>query len=147
MRFFRGLAIGALLLVLVGSILGMACAGAQGEQGPKGDTGATGATGPQGEPGPNMIVAMGTILMDGTIAEGYNVTSCTWSTASHWYELSLTGIDYRVGEYVTIVTPAMEYTSWFISQPGSPLDKLCVGLSDNGLTKQGTFSFVVLKAP
>lgn len=48
MRFFRLLAIGALLLVLVGGVLGTACAGAKGEQGPKGDTGVAGATGAQG---------------------------------------------------------------------------------------------------
>jgi hypothetical protein len=51
MRFFRLVAIGVVLLVLVGAILGMACTGAQGEQGPKGETGATGASGPQGEQG------------------------------------------------------------------------------------------------
>jgi hypothetical protein len=48
MRFFRLLAIGVVLLVLVGSILGMACTGAQGEQGPQGPTG---PAGPQGEQG------------------------------------------------------------------------------------------------
>jgi len=42
MRFFRLVAIGVVLLVLVSSVLGMACAGAQGEQGPKGDPGADG---------------------------------------------------------------------------------------------------------
>jgi hypothetical protein len=42
MRFFRFMAIGVVLLVLAGAILGMACAGAQGEQGPKGDPGADG---------------------------------------------------------------------------------------------------------
>jgi hypothetical protein len=42
MRFFRLAAIGVVVLVLAGSILGMACTGAQGEQGPKGDPGADG---------------------------------------------------------------------------------------------------------
>ena len=51
MRFLRLVAMGVVLLVLVGSILGMACAGAQGEQGPKGETGATGPIGPQGPQG------------------------------------------------------------------------------------------------
>lgn len=51
MRFLKLVAIGVVLLVLVGSILGMACTGAQGEQGPKGDPGATGATGPAGPQG------------------------------------------------------------------------------------------------
>ncbi|MBM4445040.1 MAG: collagen-like protein [Chloroflexi bacterium] len=48
MRFFRLMAIGVVLLVLVGSILGMACAGAKGAQGPKGETGAQGPQGVQG---------------------------------------------------------------------------------------------------
>ena len=48
MRPFRLLAIGAVLLVLVGGVLGTACAGAKGEQGPKGDTGPQGIQGIQG---------------------------------------------------------------------------------------------------
>jgi hypothetical protein len=39
MRYFRLVAMGVVLLVLAGSILGMACAGAQGEQGPPGTDG------------------------------------------------------------------------------------------------------------
>jgi hypothetical protein len=42
MRLFRLLAIGVALLVLAGSILGMACTGAQGEQGEQGPPGADG---------------------------------------------------------------------------------------------------------
>ena len=42
MRFMRLMAIGVVLLLLAGAILGTACAGAKGEQGPKGDTGADG---------------------------------------------------------------------------------------------------------
>ena len=45
MRIFRLLAIGVVLLVLVGAILGTACAGARGEQGPQGPKGDTGANG------------------------------------------------------------------------------------------------------
>jgi len=42
MRLLRLMAIGFLLLVLLGGIMGTACTGAEGEQGPKGDTGADG---------------------------------------------------------------------------------------------------------
>lgn len=51
MRYVKLVAIGVVLLVIVGSILGMACAGARGEQGPKGDTGAQGPQGIQGVQG------------------------------------------------------------------------------------------------
>jgi hypothetical protein len=51
MRFFRLMAIGVVLLLLAGAILGTACAGAKGEQGLQGETGATGATGPAGSQG------------------------------------------------------------------------------------------------
>jgi len=138
MRFFRPLAIGVVLLVLVGSILGTSCAGAKGEQGPKGDTGeqgiqgvpgiqgATGpagtqgvqgqegAAGPQGESGPNMIVAMGYIANSGaptydvTIIQEYNVTSCSWNAANQWCEITLTGISYSRSDYVTLVTPSYD---------------------------------------
>ena len=39
MRFLRLMAIGVVLLVLVGAVLGTACAGAEGEQGPQGGDG------------------------------------------------------------------------------------------------------------
>jgi hypothetical protein len=42
MRFFRFVAIGVVLLLLTGAILGTACTGAQGEQGPQGAPGADG---------------------------------------------------------------------------------------------------------
>lgn len=42
MRYVKLVAIGVALLVLAGSILGMACTGATGEQGPQGDPGADG---------------------------------------------------------------------------------------------------------
>ena len=51
MRFMKLMAIGVVLLVLVGGILGTACTGAQGEQGLPGETGGTGATGPAGPQG------------------------------------------------------------------------------------------------
>ncbi len=59
MRFVRLLAIGVVLLVLAGSILGMACTGATGEQGPQGETGATGPQGPQGEKGETGMPGVG----------------------------------------------------------------------------------------
>lgn len=54
MRLFRLMVIGVVLLVLIGGVLGTACASAKGEEGQKVDTGVTcavGATGPQGPQG------------------------------------------------------------------------------------------------
>jgi len=191
MRPFRLLAIGAVLLVLVGGVLGTACAGAKGEQGPKGDTGPqgiqgiqgiqgekgdTGATGAQGaqgvqgatgaqgvqgiqgvkgntgdqgqqgiqgEAGPNMILAMGYMTADGTLKQGYNVTSATWNAGTGWYEIWLTGIEYHYSDYVTFVTP-VGYTSMTASY-GSASHRLVVEVFDAaGVETQGAFSFMVL---
>ncbi len=99
MPFIRLAAIGGVLLVLAGSILGMACTGAQGERGP------TGPQGLQGEPGPNMIVAMGVVSYIGTVERGYNVTSCVWSDTDIAYHIELTGITFGSWDYVVQVTP------------------------------------------
>lgn len=196
MRFFRLLAIGMVLLVLAGAILGMACTGVQGEegpQGPKGDPGTDGVgvedivnngdgtftvnltngesyttdnlTGPQGpqgetgdigadgqdgadgEPGPNMIVAMGWVQTNGTVNPGaYNVTSCTWNGDSDRYEIALTGIDYAVGNYVTLATPVDLMVSCF-AMCSSGSGKLFVYIhSLSGTLIQNPFSFMVLGA-
>ena len=58
MKAIRILGAVVLVLMLVGLVLGTACAGAKGEPGPQGEqgaTGAVGATGPQGEQGPQGI--------------------------------------------------------------------------------------------
>ena len=79
----------------------------------KGDTGATGAPGSDGEdgadgqdgaPGPNMMVAMGTVSVAGTIYAGYNITSVTWNDTFDWWEVALTGIEYHWYTHVTSVT-------------------------------------------
>ena len=158
MRFFRLMAIGVVLLVMGGAILGTACAGAKGEQGPKGDTGAqgsqgvqgvkgdTGDQGPQGiqgPVGPNMIVAMASVKSDGTILQGYNVTSVTWT--SYNYQIALTGISYDYADYVTLVTTG---SSMLHADYGSASNMLIVMITDNaGAPVTGAFSFVVLEIP
>jgi hypothetical protein len=49
-----------------------------------------------------MIVAMGTIMSDGSIVQGYNVDNVTWT--GNWYEIALTGTDYHYLNYVTLAT-------------------------------------------
>ena len=191
MRLLRLSAIGLALLVLVGSVLCLACAvqgpegdagvdgvgiedvvdngdgtltfnltngesyttddltgsqgpqGEQGIQGPKGETGAIGPQGPQGEPGPNLIVAMGSISQDGTILEGYNVDNVTWDGS--WYHITLTGITYTGAGYVTLVTPYWNT----IATPvyGSSGGKLIVAFYDPMDAVQCGFDFIVMAIP
>ena len=120
--------------------------GPQGETGTTGATGATGAQGPQGiqgEPGPNMIVAMGNILADGTISREYNVTSVTWDTANQRYQITLTGITYSSNNYVTLITCGGLFGGYYESLSGNLLVYL-YGFSGQG---QGPFSFMVLAPP
>jgi hypothetical protein len=120
--------------------------GPQGETGAMGATGATGAQGPQGiqgEPGPNMIVAMGNILTDGTISREYNVTSVAWDTANQRYQITLTGITYSSNSYVTLITCGGLFGGYYESLSGDLLVYL-YGFSGQG---QGPFSFVVLATP
>jgi hypothetical protein len=155
MRFFRLMAVGVVLAVLVGSILGMACAGAHGEQGPqgeqgiqgiqgpKGDTGATGATGPaglQGEAGPNMIVAMGNIRSDGLVYQGYGFFNATWDSTDERYIIAL-DVAYTHTDYVTLVTPEGNLGTSY----GTAAGELAVYLYDSaGMQTPGNFSFMVL---
>ena len=110
--------------------------------GAKGDTGAQGIQGiqgVQGEPGPNMIVAMATVKGDGTILQGYNVTSVTWT--SYNYQIALTGISYDYADYVTLVTSA----DALHAQYSSASNMLTVMILDNaGAPVTGAFSFMVL---
>jgi hypothetical protein len=117
--------------------------GPQGEKGDKGDTGAQGA---QGVSGPSMIVAMGSINTDATILRGYNVTSCIWNNINQRYEITLTGIYYAAGNYVTTVTPCYLFgdSAGYSSTQG----KLLVEIHDSaGNPTQGWFSFIVLECP
>ena len=187
MRVFRLLAIGIVLLILVGAVLGSACAGPRGEpgakgedgvgiqdivnnlagtitfiltngdsytsdyvtgpQGEKGDKGDTGPQGEQGPPGPTMIVAMGSVNMDGTLVSSYNVTSCVWNSIYQRYEIGLTGVDYAVGSYVTVVTPDYVFGD-SAGYNSSTQGKLLVEILDSeGNPTQGWFSFMVLECP
>jgi len=176
MRFFRLLAIGVVLLVLVGSVLGMACTGAQGEQGPKGDPGATGATGPagpqgpqgekgdkgetgdqgpqgiqgvQGEPGPNMIVAMGRVSLDGTLMSGYNVSYSEWITSFQQYEIQFTSTSSQATDCIVLVTPYTPSSGLnYSAAVANSSSGITVTLTDNnGVRQQRGFHFMVLQVP
>jgi hypothetical protein len=117
--------------------------GPQGEKGDKGDTGDQGPQGIQGEPGPNMIVAMGNVLADGTISRGYNVTSVTWDTTNLRYQITLTGITYSSNNYVTLITAGGDFVGRYESLSGNLLVYI-YALSGQA---QGPFSFMVLATP
>ena len=120
--------------------------GDRGDAGIQGLPGATGVDGTDGEAGPNMIVAMGFIIGDGTIGRGYNVTSCSWNAAQQRYDITLTGIYYSTGGYVTLVTPTMEYVYGAAYESSS--GKLGVNLIGNtGNPAMSSFSFMVLQVP
>jgi len=117
----------------------------------KGDTGSTGAPGTagadgqHGAPGPNMIVAMGLIDNDGTVIQGYNITSCEWDAPGQNYHIALTGISYHWDYYVTMVT-AISSTGMHASF-GYDMQSfaLVVTIYDNtNNMTQGPFSFMVL---
>ena len=118
--------------------------GDRGDAGIQGLQGATGVQGIQGVPGPSMIVAMGFIIGDGTIGRGYNVTSCSWNAAQQRYDITLTGINYVTGRYVTLVTPTAKYV--YGASYESFSGKLGVNLTSSGGNPiQGSFSFMVLE--
>jgi hypothetical protein len=121
-----------------------------GSQGEKGDTGAAGAKGDtgdqglqgiQGPPGPNMIVAMGNINSNGTILQGFNVTSVTWT--GHSYDIALTGITYSSNDYVTLVTMVQSGARTYYTSYAS--GHLFLNIYNNlGESVQERFHFVVL---
>ena len=121
----------------------------------KGDTGSTGAAGADGidgqdgAPGPNMIVAMGVVDQDGTLLEGYNVTSSTWDSSGGRYLVQLTGItfDYSASRhYVVQITP------WAVHLPptyfhGSGSLEVSFYNTDTHQNTSAAFSFMVLECP
>jgi hypothetical protein len=148
-----------MVLILMAGFAGFSCTGPQGTQGvqgPQGEQGPVGSTGPQGEqgpvgppgpqgeqgpPGPNMIVAMGTVYWTEELSKAYNVTSVIWNPEFQQWEIELTGIEYYVTDYVTIVT-AMGAAFARFSSTG---DLLTVTLfNSNGTKIKQGFSFVVL---
>jgi hypothetical protein len=122
--------------------------GDRGDAGIQGLQGATGVDGTDGEPGPNMIVAMGYVEGDGTLIEGYKVTSCSWNNTYLYYDIALTGITYTVSGYVTVITP----------QTGFNVDRFAYDVGAGGHLQvrfysqtpsniQSSFSFMVLQCP
>ena len=138
--------------LLVSSVAG--CTGEQGASGPAGIQGPAGPTGPegsvgsqglqgeqgeqglQGPAGPDMIVAMGSVSMSGSIAQAYNVSSAEW-TSNIYCRIKLTGIDYSPMEYVAIIS-GLPNGTFFAAVNGD-----LVVTTPN----KGAFSFVVLALP
>jgi len=129
--------------------------GDTGATGPKGDTGATGpqglegdtgAQGIQGLPGPNMIVAMGTVAYAGpTLYQTYNVSSVTWDAVNTCYQIRLTNIDYVFSNYVTLLTPIYGHARYLTCESyGGTLYVEAWDAAGNRV-KECSFSFVVLK--
>jgi hypothetical protein len=115
-----------------------------GPQGEKGDKGDPGAQGEHGVPGPSMIVAMGSIDMDGTVLRGYNVTGCIWNAIYQRYEITLEGVNYGAGSYVTVVTPDYLFGN-SAGYNSSTQGKLLVEIHNSaGNHVQGYFSFMVM---
>lgn len=162
------------LVVVVGLGLGTACTGEQGLKGDPGAEGVgiedivnngdgtitvnlsngesyttdnlTGPQGIQGSPGPNMIVAMGTISSGGDIRRGYNIDSCTYNVSAQRYEITLTGITYLAGQFVTVVTPENSWACFAGWGSGSGMLHVTIRGID-GNPGAGMFSFVVLQCP
>jgi hypothetical protein len=108
----------------------------------KGDTGDQGPQGIQGEPGPNMIVAMGSVNSNGSLASGFNVTSSVWNDAGamDYYEITL-DVTYE-SYWVTLVTPFWNTFAYFAY--GASGGKLIVAMHNGSNYVQCGFSFMVL---
>jgi hypothetical protein len=121
--------------------------GATGTQGAKGDTGAQGLQGIQGiqgPAGPNMIVAMGVVGQDGSLLQGYNVTSSQLDSGVPAYRITLTGISYNHLNYVTQVTPLGPF---LYADYSSYSGELIVYVCNNSGATVGSFSFMILQCP
>ena len=119
--------------------------GAQGVQGIQGIQGVKGDTGDQGEPGPSMTVAMGVINQSAQIIEGYNVTSCEYT--SGYYRIALTGITYADSDHVTLVTPMFDSTKRFAANTSFEGNLMVFLYDATGTAGQCSFSFMVLECP
>jgi hypothetical protein len=121
----------------------------KGNTGATGATGADGADGQDGAPGPNMIVAMGLIDANGSVVQGYNVTSVTWDVVNEVYIIELTGIEFQISDFVVLVTPAAYAGIWptYTIMPEYP-GRLVVAMMVSGLVDvSASFSFMVLECP
>ena len=105
-----------------------------------------GPPGADAVPGPNMIVAMGSVGSQGWVAQGYNIDSSenVWNEQAQAYFITLAGIDYHWGGFITIVTPNSHWvTACGVTDVNG---QLYVSLLDaNGQPIQGFFSFIVLQ--
>jgi len=129
--------------------------GPQGAQGPPGPQGPQGERGPQGIEGPaakpieqaagkNMVLAMGFITKEVTIAQGYNISEVIFDSDYERYVITLKDIDYEVSQYVTVVTPAINGMQ---SGYGSHDNKLWITIASGERRAKGNFSFVVYQTP
>jgi hypothetical protein len=117
---------------------------AKGDTGEQGIQGVQGTQGIQGPAGPNMIVAMGVVGQDGSLLQGYNVTSSELDSNVPAYRITLTGINYNHLSYVTMVTPVGPFLyADYYSYAGDLTVYVC---NSSGATVAG-FSFVILQVP
>ena len=120
-----------------------------GLQGPQGERGPQGIEGPAAKPseqgaGGNMVVAMGFITKQVTIAQGYNINEVIWDSDYERYVITLKDIDYEVSQYVTVITPTINGMQ---SGYGSHDNKLWVTIASGERRAKVNFSFVVYQTP
>jgi len=91
-------------------------------------------------------IAYGVISSDGTVSSATANVSCTWNGTSNRYEITISGENYLLSSYVTVVTPTATGGAVRIAITDSVSGKLLVYLYDTSGTKvQDDFHFVTYK--
>jgi hypothetical protein len=98
----------------------------------------------QGTGTANMIpIAYGFIRDNGAVSTGSGNIASTWSAANQRYEITITGEDYVLWDYITMVTPS---TGGISARVSSVTGKLLVEIYNAAGTKvQGNFQFLTYK--
>jgi hypothetical protein len=98
----------------------------------------------QGTGTANMIpIAYGFIRDNGTVSTGSGNIASTWSAANQRYEITITGEDYILWDYISMVTPS---TGGISARVSSVSGKLLVEIYNASGTKvQGNFQFLTFK--
>jgi hypothetical protein len=98
----------------------------------------------QGNGTANMIpIAYGFIRDNGTVSTGSGNIASTWSAANQRYEITITGEDYVLWDYISMVTPS---TGGISARVSSVSGKLLVEIYNASGTKvQGNFQFLTFK--
>ncbi len=98
----------------------------------------------QGNGTANMIpIAYGFIRDNGTVSTGSGNIASTWSAANQRYEITITGEDYVLWDYISMVTPS---TGGISARVSSVSGKLLVEIYNaSGIKVQGNFQFLTFK--